>query len=308
MEFSTITHVEPAALLDFHADLFITTLGFETRGTHIARLIHGKKCRKIALARTDHPKEHAFGANKVYFAEEGFEMISVESGIPDLESILSDWKDSSIRIILDCTSMSPRWYYEFLQWFSESQDRFEEVHLRITYTMASYSGSDHSRKVKGLYNLTENLKANSDFRQKALILGLGHEKQIGSSIYQAVKPDLLYLFYADPPVHKEFVEKVFVNNHALIESTPIRNLIAYPIHNGQKIYQSLIDTILPLRHKYDVIMVPHGPKIFSLVTMLVYMGYPDTLISYPDFKKPPSADRIASGEPVLLDLLFESED
>ena len=308
MEFSTITHVEPDALLDFEADVFITTLGFESRGTHIARIIEGKQCRKIALSRTDHLKEHSFGNNQAYYSENGYEIIPVELGIPDPEVLLSDWKQSRLRILLDCTSMSPKWYYEFLSWFNESQNRFEEVHLRIAYTMASYSGTDQARKVKGLTDFVGNLKATGEYKQKALILGLGHEKQIGSSIYQAIKPDLLYLFYADPPVHKEFVEKVFVNNHALIESTSIRNLIAYPIRNGQAIYQSLIDTILPLRHRYDVIMVPHGPKIFSLVTMLVHLGYPDTLVSYPDFKKPPARDRIASGEPVLLDLVFESEE
>lgn len=308
MEFSTIVHVEPAALLDFETDLFITTLGFETRGTHIARLLEGKPCRKIALSRTDHLREHSFEVNKAYFIDHGFEVIPVETGIPDLENILGKWTGNQIRIILDCTSMSPRWYYEFLRWINESQHRFEHVKLRITYTMASYSGSDQARKVTGVSSFMGTQKGIGEHRQTALILGLGHEKQIGSSIYQSIKPDLLYLFYADPPVHKEFVDKVFVNNHALIDSTSIRNLIGYPIRNGQVIYQSLIDTILPLRTSYDVILVPHGPKIFSLVAMLVHLGYPDILISYPDFKKPPSVDRMVSGEPVILDLVFESED
>jgi hypothetical protein len=40
----------------------------------------------------------------------------------------------------------------------------------------------------------------------------------------------------------------------------------------------------------------------------VHLGYPDTVISYPVFKKPPDKDRLPSGEPVILDILFEGED
>lgn len=308
MEFSTINHVEPAALLDFEPDLFITTLGFETRGTHIARQIEGKSCRKVALSRSDHPREHSFRENREYFENNQFEVVPVESGIPDLDLLMESHSGDRTQILLDCTSMSPRWYYEFLRWFNESQDRFREARIRISYTMAAYSGSDQARKVKGISHFAGSSDSSGDHRHRALILGLGHEKQIGQSIFNLVKPDLLYLFYADPPVEKEFVEQVFVNNHALIDSTPIRNLIAYPIRNGKSIYQGLVDTIMPLRTRYDVIMVPHGPKIFSLVAMLVHMRYPDTLMSYPDFKKPPLQDRVASGDTVLLDVSFESED
>ena len=119
---------------------------------------------------------------------------------------------------------------------------------------------------------------------------------------------MLFLFYADPPVDKQFVEKVFVNNHALINSIPIRNLIAYPIRNGQITYQILIDTILPLRNEYTVVLVPQGPKFFSVVAMLVHLGYPDIHISYPKFKKAPFVDRHPYDKPVGLEIHFERED
>ena len=145
-------------------------------------------------------------------------------------------------------------------------------------------------------------------KKTALILGLGHEKNISDSIYKKVNPDLLYLFYSDPAADKKFVEEVFVNNHALINSIAIRNLVPYPIHNGQMIYQTLIDTVLPLRNEYSVIMVPNGPKFFSVVAQLVHLGYPDIQLAYPKYKKPPVVDQYPSDEPVALDVLFEGED
>ncbi len=49
MELSSIKHIDPAKLTDFKADLFITTLGYETRCTALRKLLEGISCRKIAL-------------------------------------------------------------------------------------------------------------------------------------------------------------------------------------------------------------------------------------------------------------------
>ena len=308
MELSAIHHVDPSKIIDFETDIFITTLGYESRCTVIARLFENTSCRKIALSRTDHVKEFAFHKNRAYYLEQEFEIIAVDSNVPDLESILEDHTGHNINIVFDCTSMSPRWYYEFFRWFSENSNHYTTANLRFVYTMACYDDQDPSRKLKSIKELLHTTNNSGKKKKQALIMGLGHEENICDSIYKKVNPDLLYLCYADPPVDKQFVEKVFVNNHALINETAIRNLIAYPVRNGQSIYQSLVDTILPLRNDYAVTLIPQGPKIFSVVAMLVHLRYPDTKISYPVFKKPPAVDRHPCGDPVILDILFEEED
>ena len=308
MELSEINHIDPSELTDFEADIFITTLGYESRCTTIARLFENKSCRKVALSRSDYIKEFSFAANKTYYIEHEYEIIPVDKKVPELGVILEKYSNENVNIVFDCTSMSHRWYYEFFRWFSENQNNYSTTKLRFVYTMACFNEEDPSRKVKRLKDfLDTNIKSNLKKKQ-ALILGLGHEKNICDSIYKMVNPDLLYLFYSDPPVDKKFVEKVFVNNHSLINETPIRNLVAYPVRNGQSIYQSLVDTILPLRNDYVIHLIPQGPKIFSVVAMLIHLGYPDTKISYPLFKKPPVVDRYPCGEPVVLDILFEADD
>ncbi|MEZ5071728.1 MAG: hypothetical protein R2751_12370 [Bacteroidales bacterium] len=81
----------------------------------------------------------------------------------------------------------------------------------------------------------------------------------------------------------------------------------YPLRNREAIYQSLIRTLLPLRNEYQVVLVPQGPKIFSLAAMLVHLTYPDVQISYPVFKRNLAVERHGSGEPVVLDVLFEAD-
>ncbi|MCK5135507.1 MAG: hypothetical protein KAR19_06930 [Bacteroidales bacterium] len=309
MELSSIHHIDSEKIHDFDPDLFITTLGYETRCTTIARLFEDRDCRKIALSHSyNHLKEFSYEKNLDYFNERNYEIIPVETAVPDLGVILKHLPEENINIIFDCTSMSQRWYYEFFRWFTEDQVDYASANLRFVYTMANYVDPGPAQKVKRIKEFLKTEERTRRKKKRALILGLGHEENVCEAIYNIVKPDLLYLYYADPPVDKQFVEKVFVNNHALINATPIRNLIAYPLRNGQLIYQSLIDTILPLRNEYEITLVPVGPKIFSVVAMLVHLGYPDTLISYPVFKKRPSVDRHPSGEPVVLDVRFEGEE
>lgn len=309
MEISSIRHIEPASLIDFQANLFITTLSHESRCTTISRRVENLVCKKIALCKCDDEvlKEFAYEENLNYFDQSGFDLVKLGKGLPDVGQILGDLEGEEVKILFDCTSMSQLWYHEFFRWIGESQDRFSKLTIRFTYTLTAYVDEGPPKKVKKISEFVQGESRNNK-QKKALILGLGHESRVSEAIYKKVKPDLLFLYYTDPPVDKRFVDKVFVNNHALINVTPIRNLIAYPVFNGQEIYQSLIDTILPLRNEYSILMIPHGPKIFSVATMLVQLGYPDTMIAYPLFRRGQILDRIPWGEPVIMDVLFEEDE
>ncbi len=309
MELSSILHIEHDQLNDFEADVFITTLSCESRCTTVARKLEATKIsRKIVLVKDDQSELFSYQENNLYFKDQGFELIIVESKIPDMGALFSSLGGQHISVILDCTCMSTKWYYEFFNWFGENQDGYDSATLRMAYSMSGLEDHKQVLKVKSVKNILTKETIETQKKKSALILGLGYEKGVSETIFNKIKPDLLYLYYADPPADKMSVEHVFVNNHALINSTPIRNLVSYPIRNGQTIYQKLIDTILPLRTEYSIILVPHGPKFFYVVSLLVHLGYPDIQVFYPKFKKSVAIDRTSCDEPVFLDVLFEGED
>lgn len=260
----------------------------------------------MALCKHNQIKEYSYSDNLKYFQEHGFEIIHLNGDNTTSQEIFKESGSGELKIIMDCTSLSQLLYYQIFNWFADDNHPTSAT-LRLVYMMASYVEENATFKVKKVREFLK-VKKKSKKREKVLLLGLGQEPNVSETICQIVKPDLLYLFYADPPVEKQFVEKVFVNNHAVINETPIRNLISYPINNGQTIYQILMDVILPLRKEYDITIIPQGPKIFSLASMLVQMGYPDTLLSYPVFKRNQVQDRMPCGEPVVLDIHFEAED
>jgi len=306
MELSSIQHIDPGKLADFQPDLFVVSLSHETRSTNIAKSLEEISCRRLALCEPDQVKEYNYLANQKYLQDKGFEILELDNGDLDLDYIFKWSAPDDLRIILDCTSMTQLLYYRILNWFTENQQQ-NSVQLRLVYSMAAYVNEGSPPKVKKVKEFLKE-KNNSRKKKRALILGLGQEPNVSEMICRIVKPDILYLFYADPPVEKQFVQKVFVNNHSVINQTPIRNLVAYPINNGQTTYQELIDVILPLRKDYDISIIPQGPKVFSMACILLQMGYPDTSLSYPVFKRAQVQDRLPCGAPVVLDILFEAED
>jgi len=307
MELSTIQHIDPDRLNLFEADLFITHLSHESRCISVARMMESNPARKVVLTSSCSVKEFAYKQNNEYFMDRDYQVVEVQKDSPDLGQLLKGIKREEIRLFIDCTCMPQHWYYKFLNWFADDRVGFTRASLRFAYTMAGYSAEGPPLKMKKVREFVKNGQRGNK-KKRAMLLGLGHEAGVSDAIFKEVKPDLVYLYYADPPVDKRFVEKLFVNNHGVINSTPIRNLIAYPIHNGQEIYQNLIDTILPLRSEYAITLIPQGPKVFSLASMLVQIGYPDTSLSYPLFKKSQVSDRYPTGEPVILDVLFEEEE
>ena len=307
MELSSIEHISPADLCDIKADLFITSLSHEERACNIARATEALQCRKIALVKSNPHQELAYKNNREYLLESGFEFLKVADAGLNFNSLLEqEDHEKKLNILIDCTSMPQTWYYGILNWFAEN-DELSGACLRFTYTMAGFVEQEQALKVKGVKDFIR-VGAPRRKERSALILGLGQEARVSEDILKRLSPDLLYLFYADPAVEKRFVEQLFVNNHAIIEQTPIRNLMAYPIHNAQNIYQILSDTVLPLRDEYSITIIPQGPKIFSLVSMLIQLGYPEINLSYPEFKRHGIHDRKSSGDPVIIDLCFEGDE
>ena len=100
MELSSIHHIDSTQLAYFEADIFITSLSFETRGTKVARIYERESCKKIALERRNDIKEFSYNENSSYLGKQGFEIFRVESELPDVEAILHSLSGDKINILI----------------------------------------------------------------------------------------------------------------------------------------------------------------------------------------------------------------
>ena len=152
MELSSIKYIDPSQIADYKADLFITALGFESRSTVVARKFESHTCKKIAIEKKQATKEFAYRENLNYFKEQGFEIIKLQSELPDLDEIFQTLPGNSVNVVIDFTNMSPQWYNEIFSWFHRELSLEGKIRLRTAYTMASYVPRSGLRKIKKIHD------------------------------------------------------------------------------------------------------------------------------------------------------------
>ena len=70
----------------------------------MSRLIEESSCKKIALKGEIRVKEFSFQENENYFKEHSFEILTVNSEIPDVDALLGPIEGEQVNIMIDCAS------------------------------------------------------------------------------------------------------------------------------------------------------------------------------------------------------------
>jgi len=309
MEFLDIVHNPGDDPISFGPDVFIAASGYESRSTAIPRKVEGLDCRKVAITFTEYSKELQRPENDKYFKSQGFEMLPASGfEIPDYSKVLLPSGSDKLKVLIDISVMTRTWYHGLLKYIVNLPDN-KQISLRVVYCPAENVHAVKLRKSLSINYLNMVTKSGKsiDDRPTALLLGLGHEQDIARRLHEIIRPDRTKLLYADPEMRKEYVEKIFITNHSLINRTDIKELFAYPMHDTSVIYSLLVDLIMPLRKDYRVIIIPQGPKIFSLISMIVQLSYPDIELAYPKYKIRQIRDRKPFSEFTTIDLFFGKE-
>ncbi|MDA3823078.1 MAG: hypothetical protein PF450_10790 [Bacteroidales bacterium] len=310
MEFTNIIHSPEEEISDFKADLFIAGCGYESRSICIPQRISNISCRKIALCFTEHSKDLSRPANENYYKENNYELVFSSGEIaPDYDQIFRSLDKLDLKVMIDISVMTRTWYHSILKYLNDLNG-YKKVMLRVVYCPALYSEPDNVKSKISMkrYSMLDDLRTSSKSNKStALILGMGNEKKVSQWVFNNIGPDKTYLLYADPALQQEYVESLFVNNHSLIETVSIKNLKGYPLDNTKEMYSLLVNLILPLRSDYDVVIVPQGPKIFSLIAMVFQISYPDITLYFPKVKRNQLKDRKAYSEVTSHGLTFGFE-
>lgn len=311
MELIDFIHIPSESISDFEADLFIAASTYESRSLVIPQMLNNPGRRKVALTFTERRKYLHRPKNDQYFRENNYEIIYTRRfEAPDFESIFNEYKQDELKILIDISVMTRKWYYALLT-FLHITNKFKNLHVRVGYCPAYYDTPVQlARKTTILsFKTKKNHKTSRHHHKKtALLLGLGVEIGLSQKIFDKLNPDHTVLFYANPPTQKRYVENVFVTNHSVINRIPIRNMLSYPVLNPVEIYQLLTNTVLPLRDDHHVIIVPQGPTIFSFMTMLFQNSYPDIELIYPGYHLKNEKDRLTCQEIIGLDLNYITEE
>lgn len=309
MEITEIIHSKDFELNTLDSDLFIAASGYESRAVSITKKLMLESLDRVVIGFEEHQKELSRKENDAFFLERDFKFLYSSGMIePDFNALFSKYDQENLTVIVDISVMTKVWYHALLKYFYHSR-KFKQVNLKVIYNPASYSTPKKVKRVTlSSFELVERKRQTpNDNKPTALVMGLGVEQQLAQLVHEQVNPERTFLLYADPSAQQEYVENLFVSNHNLINNISIRDLSPYNVKDTQEIYDRLVEIILPLRQHFRVVIVPQGPKIFSLMAMVFRISYPDIQLFYPQFKSRHLVDRKPMDDLTMMELVFEAD-
>jgi hypothetical protein len=259
---------------ELYFDLIITSTGFENRGSYLIESFNFNSKKNISLGFKENKvlsKEH----NDEIFKNNSFDIIEVDDNSHEgilkiIDENISCIKKKNINILVDISTMSSLMYASILKYFNKCNE-YDEVNIYFSYTQAIFSKptSKKSLKFNNPINILNNIESTD--KKIALIIGLGYDKDKALGLYEYFQSDLndMFLFITS---NNEYSEDVKSNNDELIKAIDENNIIYYDIENIPYLTSNLNSLVNFLSNmNYRIAIVPTGPKVFSLVSLIVSM-------------------------------------
>lgn len=262
-------------------DLVITCLGYESRAITIAQTFFNSAIKRVALG-FDRQKILAYPANETWFYENNFETfqdvtdaafeITVTSLLTEVHQKNPN-KELKIGIDISCFD---RYRLAVLTRLMAHDVSEFNTQLYFFYCIAEYVMPSHTPSVNARLQPVHPSFVGSrpdPLSAIATVIGLGYEleKAVGAAEYLEAKE--VFSFCPSSSI-KEYLPSVKESNQLLLSQLDNDHNIVYEVEQPARLISDLSSIVKGLLNDTAVIMIPLGPKIFALCTLLTAILFP----------------------------------
>jgi len=263
-------------------DFFLATLGFERRARHIAETIRPQARRLIALGFPDR-HELNYVENGAWFADHGYEVSDASSDIEFVERlkvILSDVSTKSDIVgCVDISSLTRSRMATIIELCCTGHVK-NGTSIDFLYSLGAYSPPPDEATPNTLFAPISSFFAGwttNPNKPPVAIVGLGYEegKALGATEY--IQADEAWAFIPESPI-EEYSPAVLEANKTMLQFLPSRQQIVYRPDDPVDCYYRLESLLYGVEPFGRPIILPFGPKIFSLIALLVCTKYSEASV------------------------------
>lgn len=264
-------------------DIFVTALGYERRGRFISNYLAliGDKCLAIGF---EHGIAHSYVDNKNFFTKQGFCVFEnikktefealLKKEIGNRINDLSPAKELIIGVDVSCFD---RYRLASIVAVVNEVSITRPASVYFWYALAAFTPPPVNippNEVVGPIHGSFAGWFNDPGRPLALVVGLGYEpgKALGAAEYlQATK---VVAFFPDSPV-EEFSPEVERSNRLILSQLCPEEIVHYRVDDPEMTLARVHSVVTGLCISHNVVLLPLGPKIFSLVSLLERLIQPE---------------------------------
>ena len=311
MEFISGNQITPSKIEEIKFDLILGASAKEDRSTHLFEKYSIEGTKKIVLQYQKNGFELKKRLNTDLFNIQGFETLIINpdnsSHLVDfVESYLKTIRQSNINILIDYSCMTKESYAGIISLINRFEESKSLINIYFSYSTAKFEKTKIVKSVRHCSTLMPGHGHSDSQKPTCLIVGLGLHENYSEFIKNEIKPDSIVLFYSDP-APEGYIETIFKNNQELIDGVDIRDLYNYPLDDLNKTSEKLTNICINLRLKYNIVIAPLGPKVFTLLSLILAVRYPDIDVwNINSGKNVFYKKSVANQEPLLFHAKYEN--
>lgn len=256
------------------ADLLICACGYESRAKYLSSLIIDRVRSKIAIG-FPLQKELAYSENEQWFKSVGFEFREPndQDFRPIIDDALSDAVSGNERpfVIIDVSCLNRYRLAHIVD--SLRCLTCSAITIVFLYSLAEFTPPPEDNAPTMVVDPVIPQFAGwttSPDKPPAAVVGLGYEpsKAIGVIDHLEIN-NAVWLFAPDGPI-ADYLITVNQSNESLIDliQSDGRKLL-YSVLDPGSLFQELNSMVDLLKGTYNPLLIPFGPKLFALVSLLV---------------------------------------
>ncbi len=283
MELAQICAVKFEELRYEKIDYFIAASGYQTRSTYLASLNPAPHAKKFLLSISEDNFPKLRQTNESIFANLGFDIYKASPDKPDdvdklIKKICDEKRAEHITLLVDYSCMPRLWFTAILDSINRNDFKAGIVSVFFAYTPKKFSLDAQKTVIKYLGPMMVPKDQLKKSKPPALIVGMDNSCDLTLELINRIHPAQIVAFIPENSLDEEYTHSVVENNKKILDMIDPANVISYEALHPEIINSVLTSKCLDLRLNHEVVIVPQGPKSFSLISALVSIRYPDIKI------------------------------
>ncbi len=295
-------------------DVIIAASGYQQRCTYLMQYIKQRNNIRLLITFNEDNLKKARASNEKYFTDLGFTTVeaSPDDGkeiIRILKKICSSFNTKELKILVDYSCMPKKWFAIILDYFMRNELCINHLNTYFSYTPTAFNLKKGSSSIKYFGPILNSDQHLPTSKPVSLIIGLGRSSDASFEMIKKIKPERTFAFLPDPAFDASYTEYIMESNRRIINMLPEDHLLTYPANDTDEINTQLTSLCLDLRLDSRVIILPHGPKTFALISLLLAARYPDIWLWETITKTSlTETEGNPSGKPVVAKAIFCQDD
>lgn len=314
MELLHLNQVEFTELKLEHCNVFIATPGNQSRCLYLAEKLHQTVHRKILLTTGKEDPKKNIGKHIEQFINLGFKVTTFSDDIARSLTLLMhelcDIPSHQINIIIDYSCMPKKWYAMFIDCLTRHNYISDRVNLFLSYTPKVFEKNPGKHAIDYVGPILFNRDNLKDKKPVSMIAALDMYPNTLMEAVKKVKPQKLLAFIPYVSHDPEYADKVMENNRSLLGRLDSNHIVKYEADKPEDINTILTSYCLDERVASEVMILPQGPKTFSMMSMLLSVRYPDVKLWEIILKdKNPDGDTgMPAANPIIVKVSFVGDE